>query len=167
MKFNVLDVRDHAGRPQGFHFSTSAENLDVALRDASIVGDIKIDGNVVFTGTGFHVEGNICFDKHFQCDRCLEIFTQPQKYSFSEEYRKLEDKTAESDDVIWFSGDVIDFSEMIRENIILAQPLNNICSEACKGLCMKCGANLNNGDCGCDRTIIDPRLAALQKLLSH
>ena len=65
----------------------------------------------------------------------------------------------------YFNGDAIDIADMIRDTILAAQPLNNICSSDCRGLCPKCGADLNKGDCGCDRFIPDPRLAALQHLL--
>ena len=68
----------------------------------------------------------------------------------------------EKEDDIEFSGDEIDISDVVRETILLAQPLNNICSPECRGLCLKCGANLNETDCNCDRHVMDPRLAALQ-----
>ena len=67
--------------------------------------------------------------------------------------------------VNYFDGDVIDLTSVIRDVLLSDQPLNNICNADCRGLCLKCGANLNYGDCGCDRTVIDPRLAALQQLL--
>ena len=69
--------------------------------------------------------------------------------------------------VNYFDGDVIDLSPVVRDVLLSDQPLNNICNADCRGLCLKCGANLNHGDCGCDRTVIDPRLAALQQLLKQ
>ena len=85
---------------------------------------------------------------------------ESQEIELSEEYQ--DDKDIEKEDAIEFSGDEIDISDVVRETILLAQPLNNICSPECRGLCLKCGANLNETDCNCDRHVMDPRLAALQ-----
>ena len=62
-------------------------------------------------------------------------------------------------------GDMLDIQDMIRDTLLAAQPLSNICKPDCKGLCPVCGQNLNEGDCGCDRFVPDPRMAALQQLL--
>ena len=51
------------------------------------------------------------------------------------------------------------------ELLFLGLPTRDLCREGCRGLCPKCGKNLNEGDCGCDRKEIDPRLAVLKKFL--
>jgi uncharacterized protein len=63
-----------------------------------------------------------------------------------------------------YSGKVIDLSGALREQILLAIPPSPVCEEACKGLCPQCGKDLNQGDCGCERTMIDPRWAALKDM---
>ena len=63
-----------------------------------------------------------------------------------------------------YSGKVIDLSGPLREQILLAIPPSPLCDEACKGLCPQCGKDLNQGDCGCERTAIDPRWAALKDM---
>ena len=68
-----------------------------------------------------------------------------------------------SEDANVFEGDTIDITGMVRDTLLAAQPLSNICKPDCKGLCPVCGANLNHGDCGCERFVPDPRLAALQQ----
>ena len=71
--------------------------------------------------------------------------------------------SAEGDDANFFDGDEIELQELVRDTLLAAQPLSNICKPDCKGLCPVCGANLNHDDCGCDRFVPDPRLAALQQ----
>jgi len=63
-----------------------------------------------------------------------------------------------------YTGKVIDLSGPLREQILLAIPPSPVCDEACKGLCPQCGKDLNQGDCGCERTAIDPRWAALKDM---
>ncbi|HEX5749804.1 MAG TPA: DUF177 domain-containing protein [Archangium sp.] len=63
-----------------------------------------------------------------------------------------------------FDGKVIDLEPIVREQVLLALPMNTVCREECKGLCMKCGQNLNEKQCGCDTTFVDPRLAVLKNI---
>jgi len=63
-----------------------------------------------------------------------------------------------------FDGKTIDLDPIVREQVLLALPMNVVCSEDCRGLCVKCGQNLNEAKCACDTTVIDPRLAALKNI---
>ena len=84
-------------------------------------------------------------------------------FSFTTAAEKID---ATADDYA-FEGDTIELDELVRDTLLAAQPLSNICKPDCKGLCPVCGANLNHGDCGCDRFVPDPRLAALQGLFTQ
>jgi uncharacterized protein len=74
--------------------------------------------------------------------------------------------TAEAVNEETYSGKVIDLAPVVREQFLLALPGYPVCSDACKGLCSVCGANLNERECGCDRRVPDPRWAGLEKLRS-
>jgi len=63
-----------------------------------------------------------------------------------------------------YSGKTIDLAPALREQILLAAPPSPLCDEACKGLCPVCGKDLNAGDCGCEKTTLDPRWAALKSI---
>lgn len=63
-----------------------------------------------------------------------------------------------------YSGKVIDLDPAVREQFLLALPAYPVCKEGCKGLCTVCGGNRNERECGCDRHVVDPRWAALEKL---
>ncbi len=63
-----------------------------------------------------------------------------------------------------FDGKVINLEPIVREQVLLALPMNAVCREDCGGLCVKCGQNLNEKKCGCDNTFVDPRLAALKNI---
>jgi uncharacterized protein len=62
-----------------------------------------------------------------------------------------------------YRGREIDLDPVVREQLILALPAYPVCRESCKGLCARCGANLNEREFGCDRTVPDPRWAGLEK----
>lgn len=137
-----------------FEFSATAEELfNEDFSADGFVGDVKIFGEVVDVGRCFVVRGKIECKKSFTCDRCLTKATGEQVHDFSEEF----DKSAAVEDFI-------DVTELLRDVLLANQPIKNLCKEDCKGLCPVCGANLNDGECGCERFTIDPRLAALQHL---
>jgi len=62
---------------------------------------------------------------------------------------------------VHYEGDEIDLTPLVHEQIILALPTRPLCGESCRGLCPRCGANLNAGACGCPAAPPDPRLAVL------
>ncbi len=63
-----------------------------------------------------------------------------------------------------YTGKQIDLTPAMREQILLSIPPSPVCREDCKGLCPSCGKDLNDGACGCDRTVVDPRWEALKGL---
>lgn len=168
MKINVLSLEDKLGEELPFEFETNAEELDAVADTYSFEGAITVKGVYVNTGRCYRFSGEISCTKSFVCDRCLEPSTLEQQHEFNEEFQRGSEPANGGEKakiVNYFDGDVIDLAPVIRDVLLSDQPLNNICNADCRGLCLKCGANLNHGDCGCDRTVIDPRLAALQQLL--
>jgi len=100
-----------------------------------------------------------------ECVRCLESFHLPIQIRL-EELFALNPGPQVSDPVYLIAPDgTIDLVYPLREQILLAQPLKPVCRPDCKGLCMNCGKNLNEGPCDCSDESIDPRLAALKALL--
>jgi len=69
----------------------------------------------------------------------------------------------EADQVV-YTGKEIDLGPVIREQILLALPMDALCTEDCKGLCQVCGGNLNERVCSCDRHVPDPRWAGLKNI---
>jgi uncharacterized protein len=64
-----------------------------------------------------------------------------------------------------YEGDEIDLTPLVHEQALLALPTRALCSESCRGLCPRCGANLNAGPCACPAPVADGRLAVLQTML--
>ncbi|MEG2118265.1 MAG: DUF177 domain-containing protein [Clostridia bacterium] len=99
-----------------------------------------------------------------QCARCAELFDTT--IDFSVEYpiaERLENE--ETDDYVVLVDGKLDLDELCESSIILNMPSRFLCRDDCKGLCGKCGVNLNKTTCGCSKKEIDPRLAKLKELL--
>lgn len=69
------------------------------------------------------------------------------------------------DEIFLIESDTVELDEILVPELLLDLEMTVLCREDCKGLCPKCGKNLNDGDCGCRRREIDPRLAVLQQFL--
>jgi uncharacterized metal-binding protein YceD (DUF177 family) len=62
-------------------------------------------------------------------------------------------------------GDTVELDDIMVPELIMDMEMAVVCDEDCKGLCPKCGKDLNEGECGCNRKEVDPRLACLAALL--
>ena len=145
-------VQTARGEKAPFEFSATTEKLfGEDLSAEGFIDDVKIIGEVEDVGRCFTVRGRIECNKSFTCDRCLTQSTQAQVHEFEEEFEKSE-----------AVEDLIDITELLRDTLLAGQPMKNLCKADCKGLCPICGANLNDGECECDKFIVDPRLAALK-----
>jgi uncharacterized protein len=162
MKINIAQLRQAIGARQSFTFQSPVEKIAGDEKDFWLHGRIEISGEAVNTGRLLAVTGTISGIARLVCTRCLESFTRPVTVPFAETYS--EDGEADND-AIAFQGDEIDIAEPVREALIMAEPLKALCREDCQGLCPRCGVNRNETPCACGSDDIDPRLAALAKLL--
>ncbi|MEG1971554.1 MAG: DUF177 domain-containing protein [Oscillospiraceae bacterium] len=101
----------------------------------------------------------------FLCDRCLMQSRMDIDKEFSHiVVKKLEDENLE-DVYIVCPEEILNIDEIVASDLLLYIPTILLCREDCKGLCSECGANLNEGDCGCNKITVDPRMAKLLDLL--
>lgn len=104
---------------------------------------------------------------NFICDRCNEEFQQEIGNSYKMVY-VLESVENDKDELdityLAHETDKIDLSDDVRDYIILSIPMKKLCKEDCKGLCIKCGKNLNEGPCECKEDEIDDRWKSLLDL---
>ncbi len=130
------------------------------------LGDLKVDyvrGQLLLTRTtrGVLATGQFQTALQAECVRCLEPFSLEVPIPMEEMFAF----TPASDPIYYIDEGWLDLRKPLREQIMLALPMHLLCRPDCKGLCPQCGQNLNEGPCSCDMENIDPRLAALKKLL--
>lgn len=98
------------------------------------------------------------------CDRCGEDFEKP----LSEPLRVVLASEREADDredIVLLQNGTCDLHEVFRPAVILSVEPKILCSEDCRGICFRCGRNLNEEECRCPQKDIDPRLEALRAYL--
>ena len=115
-----------------------------------------------------HLEGAL----QVSCSRCLTSFSQPVASDFDlllapgpKQVGKEEEELSKADlDVDFYSGEIVNLENILREQILLALPLKPLCAEACQGICPRCGADLNQETCECAAEDSDSPFAMLKKI---
>ena len=125
------------------------------------------------TGAEVLTRGHLRGDLRVVCSRCAGpahiSVDEPFQFLYAPRGSRLdlpdpEEPLEDEHDLVHYDGEEIDLAETLREEVLLAMPIAPLCKEACKGLCPRCGADLNEGDCGCADKPHDDRFAALRNL---
>lgn len=103
------------------------------------------------------------------CDRCLKPVPLEMELDFEREVLAPELVVDEDqkEDQYYMNGYELELSALIREEILMTWPSKVLCSKECKGICKKCGQNLNEGSCQCDDFVPDVRLANLMDIFKQ
>ncbi|MDR3277290.1 MAG: DUF177 domain-containing protein [Oscillospiraceae bacterium] len=161
----LLDLREIIGVPGGIlRFDYAPELSEAAFgsvtavsESASAVGNVKnAAGALTFTAA---------VDAAFTCvcSRCLKEFELPVHRQISVHLTE-DEEAGDAPGMFFISGDRLDADEVIVTDFILNAEQSLLCKDDCRGLCEKCGSDLNAGVCACE-TETDPRLAVLEQLL--
>jgi uncharacterized protein len=159
-------------REKAIDETLAEDSVDLELGNARISGPIRISGLAVKDSASVAMVGKLSGSVEIDCDRCLEKVERPFAIDLDIEFvlnqELVRDASLEllPDEMKLdaMDGSEIDLSEVARDQKELDLPQQFICSDDCKGLCEKCGTNLNLKDCDCKDDEIDPRWAVLKDL---
>lgn len=104
------------------------------------------------------------------CSRCLEPVEVPFDLTIEEELdmkKTDEERVEDLDEQPYVSGYNLDVDQLLSNELLLNLPMKVLCKEDCKGICNRCGANLNHMTCSCDRSSPDPRMSVIQDLFQQ
>ena len=116
------------------------------------------------------IEGSTKISLTLFCSRCLKELTHPMDINFQKEIDfKLseEERTEGLDETNYIIGYNLDVDTLIYEEILIEFPMKLLCSEECKGLCKKCGTDLNAETCDCDTYPYDPRMSVIRDIFNN
>jgi uncharacterized protein len=175
----VLQVKELSSEPTELKEIKGSEWLNESLAGPVVRGAPSCGVEIVvrahtFGGNVF-VSGTLDTSLVLQCARCAVEWVQPAHYPFqltlapanvgSKEDAEEVELTKDDVEFTYYSGETIDLDPAIREELILQTPEYPLCAPGCRGLCARCGADLNRGPCACAAVeSVDPRLAALKRI---
>ncbi|MBR2889564.1 MAG: DUF177 domain-containing protein [Oscillospiraceae bacterium] len=147
-------------------FSASIDLSDLLFGTCYPVSEPVLASGVVRNTAGVLVmTGRITTTIHGVCDRCAADFDRHEDIPIDVVLvTELSNEENEDEWVFPLEGDSADLEDIIRTVFVLNMDSKLLCKEDCAGLCCRCGKNLNDGPCGCQKEL-DPRFAALRQLL--
>ena len=172
MKIALDDIK---ATPKGLDYTEEVDELNARLErgvhDYRVPRGLTVHVEFYRSGLDVFFQGSLSGQVLGTCARCLEEYAfgldhpfvfvlEPRAIAPNDSARLSPDDLALS----FYEGDEIDLTPLVHEQIILALPTRPLCGESCRGLCSRCGANLNAGACGCPAAPPDPRLAVLHAL---
>ncbi len=166
IKVNVAEIKKRLVGEKTLAYELSPAELEIAPEELAIEGTVHLDGSISNAGDVLLLQVIMTAKVQRTCGRCLKDFTGVAKAEVVEKFYPASAENIENDAFV-YDSDVIDITEPLREGLLLAEPMQALCKPDCRGLCPVCGADLNDGDCGCDRFTVDPRLAALKQFIKN
>jgi uncharacterized protein len=172
MKINVAQLLKE---PSGYNKEYEL-NEDISTLDPEILPLSALTGQAVLfrLSEGVFVRADLRTNIELNCSRCLDPFSYPLKFRVEEEFHPMIDITTgaslprpEDDDEATRidAHHILDLSEVVRQDLLLALPPHPLCRNGCAGLCPVCGQNLNDNPHRHEDEHIDPRLEVLKELL--
>lgn len=134
-------------------FSEESEENGILVSRLRFFGEAEnLTDSIYLTGT---VTGTLTAP----CARCLVPVERELHCEVS--YPVVTSEEESEEEVLLAEGQKVDLITLMQETVLMEMPTRLLCKEECKGLCPKCGKDLNTGECGCEHKEIDPRLAGL------
>ena len=164
MLLGLSEIIDRPG--QSLPFSVSVDLSDLRYGDSYPVTEpVLAQGQVRNTAGVLVMTGQIKTTIHGVCDRCAADFHRDEAFPIDVVLvTELQNEENEDEWVFPLEGDSADLDDIVRTVFVLNLDSKLLCKEDCQGLCCRCGKNLNDGPCSCEKEL-DPRFAALKQLL--
>jgi len=172
VKFNVSQLlKSTVGASRQYELDDDIAGIDPELQ---IVKPLKGKVRFLRVGDAILVTGRLQTEVRVNCRRCVEPFDVPVSFKLEEQFCPSIDVSTGAPLRLEDGEDVttridlhhmLDLTEVVRQNLLLALPMSPLCNELCRGLCRGCGANRNYETCTCQPEEGDPRLDVLCQLL--
>ena len=164
MLLGLSKIIDRPG--ESVSFTTSVDLSDLLYGETYPVSEpVHASGVVRNTAGVLLMSGSIHTTIHGVCDRCASDFDADVEFPIEVVLvTELSNEENEDEWVFPLEGDSADLEDIVRTVFVLNLDSKLLCKPDCKGLCCKCGTNLNDGPCSCGKEL-DPRFAALRQLL--
>ena len=164
MLLGLSKIMDSPGASVPFSVSIDLSDLQYG-ESFPVTEPVEASGIVRNTAGVLVMSGNIHTTIHGVCDRCAADFDSYEEFPLDVVLvTEFADEENEDEWVFPLEGDSADLEDIVRTVFVLNLDSKLLCKEDCKGLCCRCGKNLNEGPCNCQKEL-DPRFAALKQLL--
>ena len=155
-------LKQSSGYSRTVEPSLEAMELDEGILVEHLTGELDLTR----TSQGIWVDGALTGTTLVECARCLSHFLLSLTIELQELFYYPPANAPDPSDYVITEDGLLDLVEPMREQIVLNMPISPLCQPDCRGICSHCGRDRNLEACDCEDDRIDPRLAALQDLIS-
>ncbi|MCA1632804.1 MAG: DUF177 domain-containing protein [Acidobacteria bacterium] len=168
-----IEIDRLAETGESFAHTYGPDELSLEDEYALLKGETHVSGRARRKRDEVSVSGEIKATVEVACDRCAGPVATALEVEFNAAFIPRERAAGVTENVelqeedlalSYYEDGAVDVDELVREQILLALPLRQLCREECRGLCPTCGKDLNVGQCSCRQREVDPRWAALADL---
>ena len=170
MQIHLSDVTDSEGKHIQLQPELELDKISFQMGDYPILEKTPVELEITNTGNKvLELKGIGSVTVGIPCDRCLEQVAVKIPYEIEQ---KLDMKKSDTervqdlDENDYLTGMDLDVDRVVYLEVLMSWPLKVLCREDCKGICSRCGKNLNKGSCGCAEEPKDPRMAAISDIFS-
>lgn len=144
MRLELQKLNIEEGSSQSFVFEeTSIGDLPGITLLEPVTGQFVLSN----LGIGYHLTGSFGTRVSQPCVRCEDPVEETVDFDVSETYLLTGSDDPDQEDVFVLDSDILDVSDVVRQNLLMEVDAFPLCKEECKGLCPECGANLNRTTC--------------------
>ncbi len=166
MKIDITNLLNGIEKSLSVDYTLNLDDLSYSTYNP-IKSGAKVKGEIFGKANVVYLKLDVSFEFVGFCDRCAEEINRDMSFSLNKIIvSELANEDDDNEEYIIVQDSVLDIDEIVREEVQLFLPSKILCKDDCKGLCFRCGKNLNLGECGCKKEV-DPRLEALLQLLDE
>jgi len=162
LSVDVSELLRRPGASRRLETDQVLDGIEVPLARVREGSSLHLDLRVEALVDGIHVSGPVEGEVAIECRRCLRMFVRPLQVELDDVF--LYPGEGADDEAYQVEGEAIDLEPVVRDAVVLALPLNPLCTEGCRGLCSTCGTDLNESDCGHSQEPVDIRWTGLEQL---
>ena len=171
MLINLSELFTCEGKKKVYDAEIGLTEVSVGGENYRVVSAEPFQLAVTNTGEGkYFLEGSTQVTVEIPCSRCLEPVAYVCELTLDRELETDKPEAGQAEDLDeqpYLSGYNLDVDQLVCDELILNLPMKVLCSESCKGICNRCGTNLNHETCDCDTRSLDPRMAVIQDIFKQ
>ncbi len=150
MKLELQKLNIDEGSGQSFAFEESSVG---DLPGVTLLEPVRGQFMISNLGAGYRLNGTFGTRVSQPCARCMEPVKENVEFEIDEMYLPSGQEESDQEDVFVLNSEVLDVTDVVRQNLLMEVKEFPLCTADCKGLCPVCGANLNTTACSHQHTV--------------
>ncbi len=171
MLINLTELFSIDGKEKSYTLAIDMDTFDTPEGVCDIVSKEPVKLHIQNIGERkLLMKGSADLTVQFPCSRCLEPVDYRFELEIEEELdmnKSEEERVEDLDEQPYVSGYNLDVDQLLCNELLLNLPMKVLCKEDCKGICNRCGVNLNHKTCSCEQSSPDPRMSVIQDLFKQ